>query len=110
MYNDDLVTALKKLGFNVREKKNVTWGQLSKANVKKNVIVVSWMLRGYIGHFSVVDHVTKNSIYLADPESGETIKLQRLVFMRLWFDYEDVWYPIRNSDIQLRWMAVVSNQ
>ena len=109
MSNADLVKALRKLGFSVREKRNLTWEHLEKFNSKNHVLVVSWMLKGYIGHFSVVDRVTNNHIYLADPETGKIEWLEKLVFMRLWFDYDDLWYPQKSSDIKLRWVAIVSH-
>ena len=108
MSNTELVTAFRKLGFSVREKRKLTWAQLSKLNTKERVLVVSWMLKGYIGHFSVVDRVTKTHIYLADPETGKIEKLDKVIFIRLWFDYDDLWYPEKSSDIKLRWAAVVS--
>ena len=65
------------------------------------------MLNGYVGHYSVLDKVTSEHIYLADPEKSDIIKIPKFKFMRLWFDYEDIWYPQKTSDIQLRWLAVV---
>jgi ABC-type bacteriocin/lantibiotic exporter with double-glycine peptidase domain len=108
MSNADITKALLKIGFSVREKRNLTWAQLSRLNTKKHVLIVSWMLKGYIGHFSVVDRITKNYIYLADPETGRIEKLEKIIFMRLWFDYDDLWYPKKSSDIKLRWAAIVS--
>lgn len=105
LYNKDLVKALQKLGFKTAEKANVSWEQLKKLNSSDKIIIVSWMLKGYIGHFSVVDKVTDKAIYLADPEAGKIIKLDKIVFLRLWLDYEPHWYPRENSDIQLRWVV-----
>lgn len=106
--NVQFVETLKKLGLKVKVKKEATWNDLKKYNKKNNIIALSWMLKGYIGHFSVLDHVTKTHIFIADPEAGKIIKLPRLVFLRLWFDYDEHWYPLKNTDIQLRWMAVVA--
>lgn len=108
--NKDLVNTLKKFGLETKEVSNADWADLLRHNTPKNVIIVSWMLRGYIGHFSVVDKITKSTIYLADPEKGKIVKLPKRVFMRLWFDYDEMWYPKKNTDIQLRWMAMVSKK
>ncbi len=106
--NVQLVDTLKKLGLKVRVKKGATWNDLKKNNNKNTIIGLSWMLKGYIGHFSILDHVTKTHIFIADPEAGKIMKLPKLVFLRLWFDYDEHWYPLKNTDIQLRWMVIVS--
>ncbi|MDO8516409.1 MAG: cysteine peptidase family C39 domain-containing protein [bacterium] len=108
--NEDIMSALKKLGLRVREKKNVAWGELRRSNKPSNAIIVSWMLNGTIGHVSVAEKVTATRIHLADSVKGKVIKLPKVDFMRLWIDYEPHWYPRKNTDIQLRWMAVVSKK
>lgn len=108
--NKDLIETLQKFNLAVREKNNATWSELMLHNSPNKVIIVSWMKKGYIGHFSVVEKVEKNHITLVDPQEGKNIKIQKIVFMRLWMDYDDMWYPHKNSDIQLRWMCVVSKQ
>jgi hypothetical protein len=74
------------------------------------VVIVSWMLDGYIGHFSVVEAVTDEAIILAEPYAGKHITIQKLKFMRLWMGYDDMWYPIKNTDIRLRWMCIVKKK
>ena len=108
--NKDIVSGLRRLGLSVRGKKNATWSDLRQLNTKKNIIVVSWMLRGCIGHVSLINKVAKNHIFLADTEEGKILKLPKLVFLRQWMDYDDMWFPLKNTDIQLRWMAVVSKK
>lgn len=108
--NQDLVDTVKKIGLSVRSKANAKWADLRQANSEKNVIIVSWMKYGYMGHFSVVDTVEKDHIILADPENGKMEKMEKIIFMRLWMDYDDMWYPSKNTDIQLRWMCVVSKK
>lgn len=107
LYNKDLEKTLQKIGFKVKSSTNATWGDLKRNNTQGKVIVVSWMFRGYIGHFSVVDNVTDKAVYLADPENGKIIRIDKDIFLRLWLDYDPKWYPVRNTDINLRWMAVV---
>lgn len=106
--NTDLVDTLEQLGLKVKAKANAKWTDLVQGNAEGKVIIVSWMMLGYIGHFSVIDHVDKDFIYLADPHEGEIIKMEKIIFMRLWMDYDDMWYPEKNTDIQLRWMVIAS--
>lgn len=109
--NNQLVAAIQQLGLKVTTHANATWEDLEKYNTDDHVIILSWMLKGYIGHFSVLEKVDATDIYLADPEVGEIIKIEKIEFLRLWLDYGDsglLWYPEKNTDIQLRWMAVVS--
>ena len=108
--NEDLVETSKKLGFAARSKANAAWGDLMRSNTPSNVIIVSWMKYGYMGHFSVVESVNKDWIELADPEDGKINRMEKILFMRLWMDYDDMWYPSNNTDIQLRWMCVVSKK
>ena len=105
--NKNLVETFQALNLKTKTKAQSSWNDLRKFNDKNSVIIVSWMLKGYLGHFSVVEKVTKDHIFLADPDAGKIIKLPRLVFMRLWFDYDDLWYPKTARDIQLRWLVVV---
>jgi ABC-type bacteriocin/lantibiotic exporter with double-glycine peptidase domain len=97
-------------GLHATYKINTTWEDLIDANDKDKVIVVSWMKMGYLGHFSLVEKINKDSIILVDPDEGKTVKLKKIVFMRQWMDYDDMWYPVKNTDIQLRWMCVVSRK
>lgn len=107
--NKDLVTTLANFGLKTKEITNATWGTLKKISENKNnIVIVSWMKNGYIGHFSVVQQVTENKIIIADPQDGKNETMEKIVFMRLWMDYDEMWYPKKNTDIQLRWMCVVS--
>lgn len=108
--NKDLVDTLQELGLIVREKANATWADLTRCNTVDKVIIVSWMKLGYIGHFSLVEKVSQHYITLADPENGKITKMDKTIFMRLWMDYDDMWYPAKNTDIQLRWMCVASKK
>lgn len=108
--NTDLVDAFREFGLDIKEKANAGWSDLIRYNNPSNIIVVSWMLNGYIGHFSVVESVGKNYIKIADPHTGTLVKMGKIMFMRLWMDYDDLWYPKQNTDIQLRWMGIVSKK
>src|SRR3989338_8716869 len=80
----------KKFGLNVQEKANSTWADLRRFNKPDKVIVISWMMKGYIGHFSVVEKVNKDSIELADPDTGKITKMEKIIFLRLWMDCDDM--------------------
>ena len=106
----DFVETMDLLDLETVEVPNASWEQLHKANTKDKVVVVSWMKKGYLGHFSIVEKVNKDSIILVDPDEGKIVKLKKIIFMRLWMDYDDMAYPQKNTDIQLRWMCVVSKK
>ena len=110
MSNKDLIHAFHSFGLRAKEIHDASWKDLRSMNNKNSVVIVSWMLKGYIGHFSVVEKVTNGHIHLADPAEGKTIRMPRIAFMRLWFDYDDMWFPEKNTDIQLRWLVAVSKK
>lgn len=107
MSNDDLVKAMKKLGFSTSARQRNSWKELRENYRQRLPQIIAWMMHGYIGHFSVVVEVGKNHVVLADPDTGRHRRILKPVFMRLWFDYDDVFFPRRAKDIHLRWAAVV---
>jgi ABC-type bacteriocin/lantibiotic exporter with double-glycine peptidase domain len=108
MSNEDMVRAVEKAGLKGTVTTDASWEDLQSKNTPGNIIIVSWMLHGYIGHFSVVDHVTDTHIYINNPETGLIDEMEKIIFLRLWFDYDEHWYPEKITDIQLRWMLVVN--
>jgi len=110
MYNRDVIRTLQHYGLKTKTFKNTTWESLSELNTSDSVIIISWMLEGYIGHLSVVEKIDKKHIYLAEPSTGDVLKIERIKFLRLWLDYEAKpevpMYPESKSNIQLRWMCV----
>lgn len=106
------MTALKHYGLKTKVLKNVSWDELTELNTKDSVIILYWMLDGYIGHLSVLEKVCEDHIYLAEPTAGKMLKMGKIKFLRLWLDYEAnsrvPMYPESKSDIQLRWMCVVA--
>ena len=110
-----LMGTIKSLGFGCKEIRFSGWERLKKESDAGNPVIISWMpmhlkkmleMKDTIGHYSVVEKVGKNYIIIADPDNGKKVKMDRLHFLRLWFDY-DVWYPKKSSDIKLRWGVVV---
>lgn len=112
IYNKQLVSVLQYYGLKTKISKNSSWKKLMELNTKDSVVILSWMLGGYIGHLSVLEKVDKEHIYLAEPTTGKILKMGEIKFLRLWLDYEAKpeipMYPESRSNIQLRWMCVVS--
>src|ERR1700744_1015579 len=74
MSNKEFVVALKKLGLKVRARYRARFEDLARQNDSAHVVIVAWMLRGTVGHFSIVDHATAHAVWLAEPESGKIIR------------------------------------
>ena len=114
IYNKRLVSVLQHYGLKTKVLKNAFWEKLIELNTKDSVIILSWMLEGYIGHLSVLDKVDKDHIYLAEPTTGGILKIGKIKFLRLWLDYEAKtevpMYPESKLDIQLRWMCVATKR
>ncbi len=114
IYNKKLVSTLEHYGLKTKVLKNTSWEKLMELNTKDSVIILSWMLDGYIGHLSVLEKVDKKHVYLAEPTTGKVLKMGKIKFLRLWLDYEAKpevpMYPESKSNIQLRWMCIVSRQ
>ncbi len=112
MYNRQVVSALQKFGLKTKVCKETPWETLKESNTPDSVVIVSWMLDGYIGHVSVVEKVDQKYIYLAEPTTGKILRIEKFKFLRLWLDYEEQeevpMYPESKSDIQLRWMVIVT--
>jgi len=105
--NPDLVETFEKLGLKATQKSNCKWSDLRRFLKSNKVVIVSWMKKGYLGHFSVVKDLGRDYIEIIDPEEG-VVKMEKIIFLRLWLDYDDMWYPEKNTDIQLRWLCAVS--
>ena len=112
MSNVQITDSLREFGLKTKMHKNTSWESLMKLNTKDSIVIVSWMLEGYIGHVSVVQKVSDSHVFLAESTTGTTMKIEKIKFLRLWWDYEaqnrDIWYPESKSDIQLRWAVVVT--
>lgn len=92
-----------KLGYSAEIVKNCSWEKLLRLNLDQNArVIVSWMKDGYKGHLSVLSKIDNNYIYLADPDIGKIIKIEKIKFMRLWMEYDGHWWPRTNQDINLR--------
>lgn len=102
---ENLVSAAKKLGFEVVAQKNSSIYEIKKFLLKNLPVIVDWFSRDE-GHYSVVVGIDKNWLWLADPEFGKIKKIRKEVFERVWFDFPGK--KIRkSSDLLLRWLMVV---
>jgi len=112
MYNRQIVDAIRTFSLQATLKKNISWEELAKLNTRDSVIIISWMLDGYIGHVSIIDKVTETHVFLAEPTSGKIQKIEKVRFLRQWWDFEgqnrDVWYPETKADVQLRVAIIVT--
>jgi len=97
-----IVNALKYLGYVVERKLGCSWEDLTKHNTTDTVCIVSWMKEGYKGHVSILDRVTKDHVFLMDPDVGKVIRIAKIPFMRLWMEYDAHWWPRTSKDIHLR--------
>jgi ABC-type bacteriocin/lantibiotic exporter with double-glycine peptidase domain len=105
--DEDIVKVCNKLGYKTERLLNSSWRDLTAHNKKSAVLVVSWMFDGYKGHVSIVDKVTKNYIFLIDSEKGKIIKMGKVQFMRLWMEYDGLWWPKTSNDIHLRPLIII---
>ena len=55
-----------------------TWDKLVAQNTSSQVVIVSWMLRGYISHFSVVDKINDKYIGLQIKPVNDGIQLPEI--------------------------------
>src|SRR3989344_6826729 len=108
MSNEQMVLALRRLGFRACARNRHSWKDLRRSYKQRFPAVVAWMLHGYVGHFSIVIEVGEHHIMLADPDTGRRRRLPKRVFIRLWFDYDGDFFPVKKRNIHLRWAAVVS--
>ena len=76
-------------------------------------VVVDWMsigLRGSsrvaTGH-SVVSGLTSDEIIIEDPAIGRKRRLQRRLFMSLWYDFKYL-MPRKSDDLVMRRMVIVA--
>lgn len=105
-----LISTLRKFGATVHAQNNSSWTDLYRCNNADTVGIVAWVLKGYIWHFSIVDHVDKTSVTIVDPYYGKHKTYDRKIFMRLWWTCDDLWYPEKNTDIELRWLCLVKKK
>ncbi len=92
----DIKQAAETLGYQVETINNSNFEEIEKWLDKKVPVIVNWFTRGRYdypesdvadGHYSVVEGLDDNYIYLQDPEIGDIRKLKREDFEQVWFDF-----------------------
>lgn len=93
----DMMDGLVALGYkNVRCKERIKWGELKRLVDSGADVIVNWLSdlpagnrpSFTDGHYSVAKKVTKDSIFLYDPDADQVIELPKLFFLARFYDYE----------------------
>ncbi len=83
-------------GFKVTIKNNSTFKDIEEWLNKGVPVIVNWFTRGRSdytdedvpdGHYSVVYGLDNKYIYLQDPEIGKSRRIEKEIFMSVWFDF-----------------------
>lgn len=103
---DQLIRAVKRLGFRVKFSENGTWRVLNDyINHKRLPVLVDWFMVND-GHYSVACGLDRKTVWLADPSSGKIINMSWEVFRRCWFDFEGE-YLKEKRKLSLYWWMVI---
>lgn len=84
---EGLARAARALGFKAEVRNDSTLGDLAREVKAGTPPIANWFSTDE-GHYSTVTGVGKESVTLADPESGSRKSLPRDTFERVWFDFE----------------------
>lgn len=88
--------AVETLGYQVEIINDSNFKEIEKWLDKKVPVIVNWFTRGRYdypesdvadGHYSVVEGLDDDYIYLQDPEIGGIRKLKKEDFEKVWFDF-----------------------
>lgn len=111
---DNLVAAARKLGFASQIVDGANFRMIAKWLRKGVPVIVDWMSIGYrdkarvaTGHYSVVSGLTPDQIIIEDPAVGRKRRLQRRLFMSLWYDFKYL-MPRKSDDLVMRRMVIVA--
>jgi predicted double-glycine peptidase len=103
---EEIVKLAKKLKLKAFIKDNADIKDIRKYVKKKNLpIIVEWFLEDD-GHFSVVEDIDKENIYLQDPDLGHLRSISLQKFKRIWFSFPGRYIRIER-DLRLRRMIVI---
>ena len=104
---ENLVRAVKQLGFAVEQKDGATLLDLENyVRQKKRPVIVEWFSIDD-GHYSVVVGIDKANIILLDPEIGQCRKIAREKFLRLWFGFRGDFIKDDKRNLSTRRMIVI---
>ena len=103
---ENIARAAKKLKMNAIIKDYSNLADIASYLNRGILVIVDWFSQTD-GHYSVVVGLSKENIYIQDPELGFLRTMKRHAFMTLWFDFEGK-YMVRKEDIIIRRMIAIS--
>jgi len=102
----ELLRIAKKFGLKGFVKDNSTYNELRNYVVKKKIpVIIEWFYDDD-GHFSVVQDMDRENVYMQDPDLGHIRAMRKDIFMRLWFSFPTK-YMRTEKDLVLRRMLVI---
>ncbi len=99
----------RRLGFAARIKDRATLADIKKYLNKGIPVIVDWFSHDD-GHYSVVVGLTKDTIYLQDPEIGRIRTMDTKIFKRVWFDFPGDILRSKSAVILQRMLVVYPNK
>jgi len=100
-----LIKTARKLGFEVWSKQNSSLAEAAKFLKLGLPIIIHWFPEDD-GHYSVICGMTKNKIFIADPQFGKIKTISKREFLRRWFDYK-----IKSGQPKgRRWLMIVKKK
>lgn len=102
---EGIIKAAQQLGFEAFKKDFSTLEDIKQYLNQKNPVIVDWFSQDD-GHYSVAVGINKKNIYLQDPEIGKIRKLEKNVFMRVWFDFSKDYLRSKNELIIRRIIVI----
>lgn len=89
-----MLGAAKKLGFKAKYKTNSSIKEIRRLIKKKIPVIIGWYAPSRGSHYSVVEGIDKQNIYIADPELGKIVPLKIKEFEKWWQDIH--WAKLSN--------------
>ncbi len=83
----DLKRATKHYGFMLKVQDNSSLRNIQTYLDKDIPVIIDWFSQDD-GHYSVAVGIDKRYVYLQDPELGALRKIEKAVFLRVWFDFK----------------------
>jgi len=102
---EGIIKTAQQLGLEAYKKDFSTLEDIRKYLDQKIPVIVDWFSCEE-GHYSVAVGIDKQNIYLQDPEIGKIRKLDKKVFMRVWFDFPNDFLQSKN-DLIIRRIIVI---
>lgn len=103
---EQIVKATRKLGLKASIIDNASFADIKKYVKKKKIpVIVDWFSIDD-GHYSVVVDITKDNIFIIDPELGYVRAMRLKKFFRVWFDFPGEYIKTKN-DIIIRRLIIV---